>query len=121
MIPLENIVYVGLNGKVAALEKSTGDLVWEWNCPKPRRGTVMLMAEKDCIVAAVSGYIYGLDPLSGDQLWHNPLKGWGTGITTLTSINQGANNAMMMAVAQAQAAAEQAAAAAAGAAGAAGS
>ncbi len=86
MIPLEQIVFVGLNGQVAAVERRTGELVWQWSAG--RSGYVILHVERDCVVASVNGYLYGLDPATGEQLWQNPLKGWGTGVASLASLTQ---------------------------------
>jgi outer membrane protein assembly factor BamB len=31
---IQDLVFVGLNGRVTALETSTGETVWEWRSPK---------------------------------------------------------------------------------------
>jgi outer membrane protein assembly factor BamB len=102
MVALEQLVFVGLNGRVAALEKRTGEVVWEWS--SGRSGYVLLLVERDCLVASVNGYLYGLDPLSGDQRWHNPLKGWGVGVASLASATQATPADAVAAAAAAQAA-----------------
>ncbi len=37
------------------------------------------------IVASCYGEIFCLEPLTGNALWHNPLKGFGTGLVTMTT------------------------------------
>ena len=107
-----DLVYVGLNRKVIALDRYSGQLVWEWKAPRGR-GFVSLLLDGDRLVAAVSGYIYCLDPLYGQVVWENPLEGYGMGFTTLASVH-GSTATSAAAVAAAVAAQQAAAAAAAG-------
>jgi len=49
-------------------------------------------------LAPTCGEIFCLDPLSGKLLWHNPLKGHGTGLATIaTEQNPGTGSAAAMA------------------------
>jgi len=113
MVSIEELVYVGLNGRVAALDRQTGELVWEWH--SDRSGYVTLLVERGYVVASVNGYLYGLDAATGEQRWHNPLKGWGVGVASLGSVYQSSGAmAALAAAAQAQQAAAAGAAAAAG-------
>ena len=60
----------------------------------------------------VGGYLYCLDPLYGQEVWSNPLKGFGHGIAGMTSVNGmsgGAASAAQIAAQQAAAAANAAA------------
>jgi hypothetical protein len=75
---IKDLVFTGLNGQVAALDRDSGEIVWHWVSPKPRSGYVTLLLDKDRLLVAVSGYLYCLDPLTGEPLWFNPLKGFGT-------------------------------------------
>jgi outer membrane protein assembly factor BamB len=95
---------------VIALDRYTGEIAWEWKCPKGA-GFVTLLIDGDRLIASVNGYIYCLDPLFGQEAWTNPLTGFGTGFASLASTRGSANNPEMAAAA----AAAQAAAAAAGA------
>ncbi len=79
-----DLVFTGFNSRVAALHRDTGEIVWQWKSPK---GTsyVTLLLEPGLLVVSVCGYMYGLDPLTGGQLWFNPMAGFGGGVTSLVS------------------------------------
>lgn len=83
---LADMVFFGLKGKVLAIDRYTGKIIWEFNAPKGS-GFVSLLLDGDRLVAAVNGYIYCLDPIFGQEVWSNPLKGYGLGIMSLTSVN----------------------------------
>ena len=74
---VEQLIFVGLNGYVVALNRDTGELVWSNN--KMKSGYVTLLLDGDRLIVSTNGYIYCLDPLSGEILWNNPLKGYGVG------------------------------------------
>ena len=110
-----DLVYAGLNRQVLALDRYTGRVVWEWKCPKGT-GLVSLLLDGDRLIVAVAGYIYCLDPLYGQIVWENPLKGYGTGFTTLASVHgSSGEGAAAAAIAQQRAAAAAAASGAGGA------
>ncbi len=110
---LQSLAYLGFDSRVVALDRDTGEVVWEWKAPKGRSGYVAILLDGDRVIASVRGYTYCLDPMTGQQRWSNELPGRGTGIPSLASIygNTGA------AAAAAVIAHQQAAAAAAGAGG----
>ena len=83
---LSDLIFTGFNRRVAALHRLTGQIIWQWKAPK---GScyVSLLLDKDILIASVDGYMYGLDPLTGGQLWMNPMTGFGTGVTSLVSVN----------------------------------
>jgi outer membrane protein assembly factor BamB len=105
---IQDLVFVGLNGRVAALESSTGEMVWEWHSPKGL-GYVNLLVERNVVVAGTNGYVYGLDPKTGDQLWFNDLKGWGLGVTTLAALGGSTSQAVVLQAVAADEAASSAA------------
>ncbi len=78
------MVFVGFNGKAAALDRRTGEILWQWTAPKGS-GYVSLLLDGDSLLAAVNGYTYCLDPRTGQQLWFNPMKGFGFGETSIAS------------------------------------
>jgi outer membrane protein assembly factor BamB len=81
---IDQLVFVGLGGRVVALDRDTGEIVWTSSV---RWGTdVSLLLDGDRLIAALSGYLYCLDPRDGRVLWHNPLKGYGMGPSALTSV-----------------------------------
>lgn len=78
----DRYAFVGLNGRVFALNKRSGRMVWEWQAKKGM-GYVSLHLDGDILIAGVQGYIYALNPKTGRELWNNPLKGKGLGIVSL--------------------------------------
>lgn len=96
---LSDLVFTGFNRRVAALHRLTGQIIWQWKAPK---GScyVSLLLEKDILIVSVDGYMYGLDPLTGGQLWDNPMTGYGTGVTSLVSANGIASGPLHLAAAQ---------------------
>jgi outer membrane protein assembly factor BamB len=107
---IERMVFVGLNGRVASLERETGTLLWEWRCPKPRSGYVTMLVEQDRLFVTVNGYTYCLDAFTGEQLWYNPLKGYGTGVASIATVNNSTSQAVITQAAAAAAARAAAAA-----------
>ena len=94
-----DLVFVGFNRRVAALNRRTGEIVWEW---KASNGAsyVSLLLDGGMLVVSVSGYMYGLDAATGRQLWYNPMKGFGIGVTALVSVNGMSSNPMTAAAAE---------------------
>jgi outer membrane protein assembly factor BamB len=104
-----DLVYVGFNSRVVALHRDTGEIVWDWKSVKGS-GFPAVLLDGDRLIISVSGYTYCLDPLTGEQFWWNPLKGFGIGTASLTSIHGNSGSAAAAAViAQQQAAASSAA------------
>lgn len=96
---ITGLVFTGFNRRVAALERGTGRIVWQWKAPKGSSYVSMLL-ENDMLVVSVDGYMYGLDPLSGRQLWYNPMDGFGTGVTSLVSARGIASDPVHLAAAE---------------------
>lgn len=104
-----DLVFVGVNSQVIALDRYTGEVVWKWKSKKGR-GFVSLLLDGDRILAGINGYVYCLDPLFGQVVWSNPLKGFGVGTMSVTSINGATGSAPQEAVLAQQRAAAAAAA-----------
>lgn len=104
MLQLHEVVFVGFNKRLAALEKRTGTLVWEWKASSGS-GYVATHLAGDVLIACVNGHTFGLDPCSGEELWHNPMTGFGYGVSTLSSAYGSSSSAILGAAAEAQAAA----------------
>jgi outer membrane protein assembly factor BamB len=84
--PLSDLVFVGFNSKIAALHRESGKLAWKWTSPAGT-GYVALLLDGDLLLASVEGYTYAIEAATGTQLWANPLKGFGTGIACLATMN----------------------------------
>ena len=106
-MPIEQLIFVGLNGYVVALHRDSGEIVW--SNKELHRGMVTLLLDGDRLIASTSGYLYCLNPQTGKVLWHNPMKGFGMAApTAIASVRGQVNNALieeMVVVAQQQAAA----------------
>ena len=87
---LDQLIFVGLNGYVAALDRESGEIVWSQK--NLESGYVTLMLDGDRLIVSCNGYMFALDPLSGDILWNNRMKGYGSGTpTAITSVRGSAN------------------------------
>lgn len=107
---IADLVFVGFNKHVVALDRYTGERVWQWDVPKGG-GFVALLLDGDRLIASSQGYTYCLDPLFGQEVWGNPLEGLGVGVPSLVSIN-GTSSGTPMSAAAAIAQQQQQAAAA---------
>jgi len=90
------LVFIGIKGSVVALDRATGQQVWATHL----KGSdfVNVAVQNGAILASCGGEVFCLDPLRGDALWHNPLKGFGTGLATIaTEQNPGDGNAPVLA------------------------
>jgi outer membrane protein assembly factor BamB len=111
---IDSIVFVGLNSRVAALDRQSGETLWKWKAPKPfSRGYVsLLLLNEHELIVSVNGYTYCLDPLQGEQRWFNDLPGFGSGVTSIAASGQHSSTVTLQAAAaNAQAAASSASAA----------
>jgi len=90
-----DLVYVGFNKQVVALDRYTGELAWRWHAPKGS-GFVALLLDGDRLIASTQGYMYCLDPLYGQEVWSNPLEGMGVGVPCLASLRGGTNASQQM-------------------------
>ena len=101
-----DLLYVGFNSRVAALDRQTGQIVWQWKAPKGRSPHVAVLLDGDRLMVSVHGYTYCLDTATGEQLWSNPFAGFGLGLPSLASIHGNSGSAAAAAIiAQQQAAA----------------
>ncbi len=112
---LHQLIFVGFNGRAAALDRDTGEVVWANN--EMQSGYVSLLLDGDRLIVSTNGYMYCLDPYTGQTLWHNSMVGFGYGPTSLVSVH-GQSTPALIGEAAAQ---DHATAASAGAAGAAAS
>ena len=89
-----NLVFVGLKGSVAALDRSTGTRVW---VTKLKGGDfVNVLQAEDEIYATTKGEVFCLDPGTGHIRWHNPLKGMGTGLVSIAASGIQGNQAALV-------------------------
>ena len=90
------LVFVGIKGSVVALNRATGQQVWATRLKGSDFVNVTL--QQGILLVSCCGEIFCLDPLTGKALWHNPLKGFGTGLATIaTEHSVGSSNAPVLA------------------------
>lgn len=79
------LIFIGIKGSIVALNRTTGVQVWA----NRLKGSdfVNVVVEDGKVYATTSGEVFCLEPLTGDGLWHNPLKGYGTGLATIATEN----------------------------------
>ena len=75
----DDLVFVGFNSRVAALDKKRGEIVWDWQATKGR-GSVTLLVDGDYLFVSVMGYSYCLDARTGEERWFNEMSGFGFGV-----------------------------------------
>jgi outer membrane protein assembly factor BamB len=77
-------VYAGIKGSVLALSRTDGSVVWQARLKGSSYVALASMAPTDTeILASTNGEVFCLDAATGALRWHNPLRGWGTGLTFL--------------------------------------
>src|SRR5947209_3717078 len=87
---LHQLLFLGLNGRVAALDRDSGEIVWEWTAKDPDKhravgGYMTVLVDQGQLFVSANGYTYRLDPVTGEEQWANPLRGWGVGPTALAT------------------------------------
>ena len=78
-----DLIFVGIKGKVVALDRATGVQVWATHLKG--MDLVNVVVQNGMVLAMCHGEIFCLDPLTGDGIWHNPLKGFGMGLATIAA------------------------------------
>jgi outer membrane protein assembly factor BamB len=83
----QNVIFIGIKGTVAALDRATGEGVWLTEL----KGSdfVNLVLDGDNLYATTKGEVFCLDPTTGAIRWHNPLKGLGWGLVTIATPSGG--------------------------------
>jgi outer membrane protein assembly factor BamB len=74
-------LFVGTKGTVIAVDRRTGETLWESELKGAEFVDVMIVDGE--LFAASKGRLYKLDPVSGDILWRNDLPAMGWGIVSI--------------------------------------
>jgi outer membrane protein assembly factor BamB len=83
-----SLVYIGLRHDVLAFDRKTGLEVWRVSLGVKYKSTaafVNVVRDRDGLFATCAGELFALDPVTGEVLWHEPLKGLGTGLVTIAT------------------------------------
>ena len=93
------LIYIGFNSRVAALNWNTGEIVWRWRSPRGRGYVSLLLLENQQLIVSVIGYTYCLNALTGEQLWFNEMEGFGAGVASLIARNANSSQDALIAAA----------------------
>ena len=88
---IADMLFVSFNSRVFALNRDTGDLLWNWKS-KGRSNYVSILVDDEQLFVSIDGYTYCLNPYTGREIWFNPLKGFGYGIPTLATAEFNTNS-----------------------------
>ena len=87
---LDSLVFTAFGNRVIAVDRYDGTLRWSWK--SDHGGAPALLLDGDRLMVSYNGYLTCLDPLTGSEVWHNPLTGMGVGISVLASVRGGSTN-----------------------------
>lgn len=78
----KNALFIFSNGRVAAIDKKSGEIIWEVKIKEYlKRGMNFyygqIFVEDNKVYVGTSGMLLCLNAKDGSMLWKNELKGWG--------------------------------------------
>ena len=100
-VSIENLVFVGLNKRVAALDRRDGRIVWTWKWPSVTKffsfggfanRLVTVVYDNEQLFVSINGYQYCLDAATGEQLWFNSMEGFGHGVSSVVTSRSNPDN-----------------------------
>lgn len=87
----DHAIYAAFNGRVFALDRRDGSILWRWTTPNGGN-FVTLLPDGEQLLVCSNGYLWTLRAEDGLCLWSQPFKGEGTGIPVLASPRSGSEN-----------------------------
>ncbi len=105
----QNKLFILSNGKVAALNKKDGSIIWEIKLKQYIKSNTsyaigQISLEGDKLYIGLNGILICLYAKDGSLAWVNELKGWGYGFVSMANVNNDANATSSAAEAAASAA-----------------
>lgn len=105
-----NYLFILSKGRVAAINKKDGQIVWEVKINQYLSNAVsfavgQISVEDNKIFVGVSGILLCLSTKDGSLIWKNELKGWGFQFVSMANVNNEAASAEIMRAAAATTAA----------------
>lgn len=99
-----NVLYILSTGRVAAINKKDGNIVWEVKLKEYVKSSMLgsigqISAEGDKLYVGVAGILLCLNAKDGSLVWKNELKGWGYNFVSLANANNDAAGAAQQAAA----------------------
>jgi outer membrane protein assembly factor BamB len=85
-----NVLFILSNGRLAAINKKNGEIVWEVKLKQYLKNKIsltigQLSVEGNRIYVGCSGILICLDTKDGSLVWKNELKGWGYNFVSLAN------------------------------------
>lgn len=104
-----NILYILSNGRVAAVNKKDGSIIWEIKLKQhglsnTAHSVGQIYVEDNKIYIGCTGILACLSTKDGSLIWKNELKGWGFGFVSMANVNNDAAGAAIKAAAATSAA-----------------
>jgi outer membrane protein assembly factor BamB len=78
-----NAIYLGIKGTVIAINRATGEELWQTTLKGGDFVNVVLDGNQ--LYATTRGEIFCLDTKTGEPRWHNSLKGMGLGLISIAT------------------------------------
>jgi len=93
-----NALFVLSNGRLAALNKKNGEIIWETKLKQYLNNKLsltigQLQVEGDKLYVGCSGIILCLSTKDGSLVWKNELKGWGYHFVSMANLGSEAATA----------------------------
>lgn len=90
-----NNLFILSNGRVAAIHKKDGQIIWEVKLREYLGSSVahvvgQISVEDNKIFVGVSGILLCLSTKDGSLIWKNELKGWGYQFVSMAGVNDNA-------------------------------
>jgi outer membrane protein assembly factor BamB len=88
----QNNLFIFSNGKVAAISKKDGSIIWEIKLKQYVKNMMsasvgQISLEGDKLYIGVSGILLCVKAKDGSLVWVNELKGWGYGFVSMANVN----------------------------------
>ena len=103
----DNILLIGVKGAVLAFRRDNGAHLWATKLKS--NAFVTVASDEDRVYAHTAGELFCLDLISGLQLWHDGLKGYGYDLASLALPGVTPTSPLVEKMRQQQAAADSAA------------
>jgi len=94
----KNALYILSNGRVAAIDKKNGEIIWEVKLKDYLTRSMSLYygqisVEDNKIYVGSSGILLCLSTKDGSLIWKNELKGWGYQFVSMANVGNEAASA----------------------------
>jgi outer membrane protein assembly factor BamB len=92
----QNNLFILSNGKVAALNKKDGTIIWEIKLKQYAKTAMaasigQINLDGDKLYIGISGILLCLNAKDGSLVWMNELKGWGYNFVSMANVNNDAS------------------------------